>query len=188
MQHAKCVRLTSPALRVFWLWRIERCVTWPSSITNHFNHCCVSGYSGYPITAAFQGILVVKDWNGVCPSSITSITAAFPVLLCRSRAYAKCQCMDLLLAQRSMSRTKQSVYIERARTHTHTIFREREHTHTHTHHIFYRKRARRMPLHAVCAAHPFLVPFDLTSVQFGGKKKIMDIKKQINWQKKRIIV
>jgi len=54
------------------------------------------------------GYFGCEGLNGVCPSSITSITAVFPVLLCRSRAYAKCQCMDLLLAQRSMRRTKQS--------------------------------------------------------------------------------
>jgi hypothetical protein len=98
-------------------------------------------------------------------SLITSITTTFPVQLCRSQAYAKCQCMYFRVAQRSMSHTKQSMYIERARTHTHTIFRERKraqsmyisthtpylereraHTHTpyilqkvHTRQIFYRR-------------------------------------------------
>jgi hypothetical protein len=62
-------------------------------------------------------------------------SASFPVQLCRSKAYAKCQCMDLRVAQRSMSRTKQSMYIS-----THAPYLEREHAHTHTHHIFYRKR------------------------------------------------
>ncbi len=89
----------------------------------------------------------------------------------QNRAYTKCQCMDLLLVQRSMIHTKQRMYIsihtqynntlQRARTHghniqresTHTIFRERVHTQylerEHTHHIqrestytIFRERAR----------------------------------------------
>ena len=123
--------------RYFLLWRFERCVPFFNlfnhccvsgysgiqsllrfRVFRVFNHCCVSGYSGYSITAAFPGIQVFnhccvsgyfgcEGLNGMCPSSISSITAAFPVQLRRSRAYAKCQCMDLLLAQRSMSRRKQ---------------------------------------------------------------------------------
>ena len=54
----------------------------------------------------------------------------------RSRAYTKCQCMDLLLAQRSMIRTKQRMYIS-----THTPYSERERTHAHTH-ILFRERER----------------------------------------------
>jgi hypothetical protein len=82
----------------------------PSSITNHFNHCCVSGYFG---CEGLKGCDLLQS-----------------------------------VAQRSMSRTKQSMYIERARTHTRTIFRERARTHTHTpyilqkahaHHIFYKR-------------------------------------------------
>ena len=90
-------------------------------------------------------------------SLITSITAAFQVFRvfnhCCVSGYFGCEGLkgcDLLqsVAQRSMSRTKQSMYIERARTHTRTIFRERARTHTHTpyilqkahaHHIFYRR-------------------------------------------------
>ena len=52
--------------------------------------------------------------------------------LCRSRASAKCQCMDFRVAQRSMIRTHTPYILQRARTHTHihTISRERERAHT----------------------------------------------------------
>jgi len=72
-------------------------------------------------------------------------SASFPVQLCRSKAYAKCQCMDLRVAQRSMIRTKQSMYIsthtqylqrqERQSTRTHTPDLERERTHAHTQYL-----------------------------------------------------
>jgi hypothetical protein len=72
------------------------------------------------------GYFVCDGLKGMWPSSIT---AAFPLQLRRSRAYTKSQCMDLLLAQRSMIRTKQKMYIstrtqytlQRARTHAHNI-------------------------------------------------------------------
>jgi hypothetical protein len=64
-------------------------------------------------------------------------SASFPVQLCRSKAYAKCQCMDLRVAQPSMIRTKQSMhisthtpYLERARAHAHTPYLERGSAHT----------------------------------------------------------
>ncbi len=140
IQHAKCVRLTSASPEGILVAKDGKGVC--PSITNHFNHCCVSGYSGYSITAAFQGIqsllrfsiLVVKDGKGVYPS----ITNHFNH--CCVSGYFVCEGLkgcDLLqsVAQRSMRRTKQSMYIERARARTHTIFRERERAHTRTHHI-----------------------------------------------------
>ena len=86
------------------------------------------------------GLFGCKGLKCMWPSSIT---AAFPLQLRRSRAYTKCQCMDLLLAQRSMIRTKQRMYIsthapyilQRARTNTpylereHAQYLEREHAH-----------------------------------------------------------
>ena len=80
--------------------------------------------------------------------------------LCRSRASAKCQCMDFRVAQRSMIRTHTPYILQRARTHTHThtISRERERAHTiyftgeetmhktflcaHTHRIYFAESAR----------------------------------------------
>jgi hypothetical protein len=50
-------------------------------------------------------------------------------ILRRSRAYTKSQCMDFRVAQRSMIRTKQSMYIS---THTPYILQK-----AHAHHIFY---------------------------------------------------
>ena len=77
------------------------------------------------------GYFVCDGLKGMWPSSITAITAVFPLQLRRSKAQ-----------QRSMIRTKQSMYIS---TYTPYILqRARTHTHTHTiyfteSHIFYRR-------------------------------------------------
>ena len=74
------------------------------------------------------GYFVCDGLKGMWPSSITSITAAFPLQLRRSRAYTKCQRMDATIDD---SHKAKNVH-----QHTHTIyFTERERARTHTHHI-----------------------------------------------------
>ena len=58
----------------------------------------------------------------------------------QKQSTCKCQGMDLLLAQRSMIRTKQRMYIS-----THAPYSERERTHAHTHTYYLERGSARTP-------------------------------------------